>query len=342
MTKDYLAKRLAVGSILAAVIALGLTSSGAGAAQTSVRIPNCVAANNLEAIVDDSGSMAGEDPSRYRKDLVEIIAAFNFGKTMGAIEFGTQANGLFGPLVLSNAALGPPPTAGGVNRAPFGTIRGNLNFLIDADNGGTDYDEAFAFANIHNPNAQARIFLSDGQPNQDPDPANYTNPNIRTHTVGFGQADLAELQKIATATGGPPPLSVTDAAGLQTVGMILNARLSCERDPKLFTDRFVRGGQAKGHAFKPSGKSSQLLLSWPNVSDVLNLVKFRQGKGGGKSSSLASLAGKRRAKVRIKRTRGATYVAVKLKKLRKGKKVKFKVKSKRIGSPTTVTTAVIR
>src|SRR4051794_36856497 len=74
-----------------AVLSLGSTAAPAGGAT----LPNCTAADNLEAIINDSGSMAGTDADRFRVDMVNILAALNPAKTMGGVEFGSDAAPLF-------------------------------------------------------------------------------------------------------------------------------------------------------------------------------------------------------------------------------------------------------
>jgi hypothetical protein len=296
----------ASAGLLAALLAGGSASSAG--AQT---LPNCTPATNLEAIIDDSGSMNSTDPDRFRADLVDILATFNPEKTMGAVQFGSDASVLFSP-----APIGPN----------LGAIRGALN-LIQADDGGTDYEAGFTLANSQNPNANARIFLSDGAPNFDPDPNVWRSPNIRTYVVGFGTVDPAVLAQIASDTGGPPPFNITNSSELRTVAMILNARINCQADPLLLNRVFNREGQVRGLGFKPLGKTAELVISWPTGAKF-KVFGFTQGKGA-----------KRGPKVRT--SRGASFVAVSLSGLKKGK-LKFKVRAKDLSGSTTVTTAVIR
>jgi hypothetical protein len=306
----------ASAGLLAALLAGG-AASNAGA-QT---LPNCTPATNLEAIIDDSGSMNGTDPQRFRADLVDILATFNPEKTMGAVQFGSDASVLFAP-----AQVGPS----------LGTIRGALN-LIQADDGGTDYEAGFALANSQNPNANARIFLSDGAPNFDPDPNVWRSPNIKTYVVGFGTVDPAVLTQIASETGGPPPFNITNTSELRTVAMILNARINCEADPTLLSKVFREQGQVRGLGFRPVGKTAELVISWATDAKF-KVFGFTQGKSGG-GKSTAGTAAKRGPKVRT--SRGASFIAVSLSGLKKGK-LKFKVKATRLSTTTTVTTAVIR
>jgi hypothetical protein len=305
---------------LLAALALGGTASGAGAAP----LPNCTVAKSLEAIVDDSGSMAGTDPARFRADMVDILATFNPDKTMGAVQFGSDASVLFSP-----APVGPN----------LGTIHSSLN-AIQADDGGTDYEAGFNLANAQNPTANARIFLSDGAPNFDPDPNVWRSPNIKAYVVGFGSVDPAVLNQIAADTGGPPPFNVTNTSELRTVAMIINARINCEPDPTLITKTLSRPGQVKGLSFAPDGNTSQVVISWPTSSKI-QAFGFTQGGGGGHSSALAQSAKKKKGgHIRAKQTRGASYVAVNLSRIHKGR-VKFKIRAKKLAGPTAVTSAII-
>ena len=148
---------LATASLVGLLMAL--TAGGSASVAGAQKLPNCTVAQNIQGIIDDSGSMSGNDPDNYRADLLEAIAFFNQGKTMGATLFGSDASALFGPSRSDR----------------IGTIQSTLA-TVDSNAGGTDYDAAFSVANAQNPNANARIFLSDGQPNFDPDPKLWRNP----------------------------------------------------------------------------------------------------------------------------------------------------------------------
>jgi hypothetical protein len=306
----------ASAGLLAALLAGGGATS-AGAAP----LPNCTPATNLEAIIDDSGSMSLTDPDRFRADLVDILATFNTDKTMGAVQFGTDASVLFAP-----GPIGPN----------LGTIRGALG-LIQADDGGTDYEAGFNLANSQNPNANARIFLSDGAPNFDPDPLVWRAPPTKTYVVGFGTVDPVVLNQIAAETGGPPPFNITNSSELRTVAMILNARINCQTDPIVLSKSFNRVGQVKGLGFRPDGNTAEVVISWPTGAKF-KVLGFVQGKSGGKSSA-ASIA-KKRKRVKVRTSRGASFIAASLSRLKKGK-VRFKVRAKRLSGSTTVTAAII-
>jgi hypothetical protein len=298
---------------LLAALAVG-GSSTAGAAT----LPNCTVAKNLEAIIDDSGSMSITDPARFRADMVDILATFNQDKTMGGVQFGSDATALFAP-----APVGPN----------LGTIHASLA-AIQADDGGTDYEAGFNLANAQNPGANARIFLSDGAPNFDPDPTVWKVPPIKAYVVGFGSVDPVVLNQIAADTGGPAPFNVTNTSQLRTVAMIINARINCEPDPTLITKN-LKAGQVKPVSFAPDGSTSQVVISWPGHAKI-QALGFSQG-GGGHASSVAQSA---KSHLHVKQTRGSSYVAVNISGIGKGR-VHFKLRAKKAKRAVAVTTAII-
>ena len=54
-------------------------------------------ANDIAAIVDDSGSMEDNDPLNIRRSALELLITKPAGqsRTLGAVEFGTDAGPLF-------------------------------------------------------------------------------------------------------------------------------------------------------------------------------------------------------------------------------------------------------
>jgi hypothetical protein len=300
---------------LLAALAVGGTS-GAGAAP----LPNCTVANNLEAIIDDSGSMSITDDQRFRVDMVNILATLNPDKEMGGVEFGSDAV----PLFLANP-IGPN----------LGVIKSALN-AVQADNGGTDYDQGFTVANAQNPTANARVFLSDGEPNDAPDPNVWKSPNIKSYVVGFGTVDPAVLNQIAADTGGPAPFNVTNTAQLRTVAAIINARINCEPDPIQIT-KTLKSGQVKGLSFAADGNTAQIVTSWTPGSKI-QVFGFTQG-GGGHASAIAQSAKKRGGNIKAKQSRGASYTVINLSHVHKGR-VRFKIRAKKAVGKVPVTTAI--
>jgi len=321
-------------AVLTAVVALAAAPAASQAAVT----PNCVPASNIQAIIDDSGSMASEDPEKFRTALLNAFANLsqNNGKILGGIEFGTSPNVLFAP----------------------GTIPGIIpamqaSFLqVDANNGGTDYQEAFASATALNGTANARIFLTDGAP--DAYPTSHLSPKIKTYVVGIGDfaattSGTNTLLSLAADTGGPLPFLIQDSSQVQPVAGAISAAINCKTPPLTFTKTFTKQGEQVTYAFKPEGSTADILISWNTSSSALDPTQFTVAGGGKKgkkgSASLATLLKKGKAKVkRVRGTekKGTTFATVSLRGLKKGKKVKFKVKAATLLIPTIGTTQIIK
>ena len=309
----------AVG-LLAAMAAGGPASASPGANASAA----CAPSRDVEAIIDDSGSMSGSDPSNFRAKLMSAYIGLggNQGKQLGAVKFSTGASVLFPPQAINNGT------------------QANMNNIFTTqlvNSGGTDYDAGFTLGNQQNPNATSRIFLSDGAPSTDSNLQR--TPPTTTYVVGLGVGSSAsavqELNEIATDTGGPPPLFIEDAGQLQAAAGAITAGQNC-RQLTTFTDQFSNQGQAFGHAFKANGKSADVLTTWPVIGTTLDIVKvFQPGVKAGPSVASA-------AKVKVTKDKGATFATIHLKGLQKGKKVKFKVKATKLAGPTTATTQVIR
>jgi hypothetical protein len=315
-------KAIALTAAVAGVLT-GLAASGPASASPGAHASACQVATNIEGIIDDSGSMSFNDPDNYRADLLEALAFFNKEKTMGATLFADSASGLFGPFVVGPNFAGIQTALGGV------TDSGVVGF-------GTDYDAGFSVANSHNASANARIFLSDGEPNSTPDSNLWKSPLIPAYVVGFGSADFSVLNQIGTETGGPPAFAVTNASQLRTVSQIINARINCQPDPILIEKQFKQAGQVKHVGFKADGNTAQVLISWPTVGNVFKAL-FGSGKKA-KKGSLASIAKKKRVKVQTER--GDSFLALNLSKV-KGK-VSFRLRAKRLLGSETATIAVIK
>lgn len=348
-------RRVASALALAAAAsfaALGSGSAAAGSDTASVST-KCKPAKNIEAIIDDSGSMVSSDPNKYRTSLLSAFAniASNNGKIFGGIEFGSTPNTLFGPGTLP-----------GVKQQMQ-----NSFLQVDANNGGTSYQEAWAGATGHNGTADARIFLTDGFPGDDPDPP---APYVKTYVIGLGQdfsTNLAAqtlLSEIATRTGGPAPYFVSNAAAVQPIAASIAAQVDCNKAPVTYTKTFVRQGQKVTYTFAPLGNSSDILISWDSPTVVFDPVNFRVQGFLVAANKRATTSRRKRLKVPVKakESKGATFVTVGLKKVKKAKKhlrkkakrrgmkvkkmkIRFKVKAKKFPKgtpPSVVTTQVIR
>jgi hypothetical protein len=313
MNIDSRLKKLAMAASLVGVLGLLAGSSTAAA--------KCVVSKDTEAIIDDSGSMAGTDPGKLRTQLLDVYASIggNTGKILGGVEFGSDAGLLFSPAKIP----GVIPTMD----ASFAQV--------DSNNGGTDYDAGFSLGNSTNPKATSRIFLTDGQASP---PTQHTHPNIPTYVVGLGN-DLTSdpsaqqlLQSIASQTKGKLFL-VQDANQLQPVAGAITAAQNCG-SVLTFVDTFNVVGDSFKHIFKAKRRAADILLTWPTAGPVLDITGI--GAGPASASSLAH------ASVKTRKKSGTTFTTVHLKGLKKGQKVKFRVKANVLPGATVGTTQVIK
>jgi len=309
------------------VAALALALAPAATADpTALAAASCTPVSNIEAIIDDSGSMAGTDIGKLRVAALNLLidTPGNEKITLGAVEFG----GAFGyPGEPPAADTVFPPQLIGPNAA---AMRAALQARINADNGVTDYNAAFDRARTDNPNARARIFLTDGAHNV----GTYNNGHQGgppTYVIGFSAATTGEdgqrLQQIATDTGGRY-FPQTDSSNLQGVMNEIGTTLTCQSPPKSFRDNFTRGGESKRHGVKIASRarSAQLTLSWSSPLDQFTISQLRIVKRG---RVVAVVARKRH--LRLTTRRGSTFLVVKVGNLTRGT-LQFKVRATRIGS----------
>ncbi len=308
-------------SLLAAAIAL---PSAAGAAATASGA--CTKATDIEAIVDDSGSMAITDGDRLRVQAMNLlIDSLDPGTTLGAVEFG----GAFLEGEVSADTVFPPEPVG-ENAA---AMRSALKAKIQADNGLTDYNAAFAQADADNPGADARIFLTDGGH----DVGDYNNGHLThpvpTYVVGFGSAvsgseDRQRLKAIANSTGGAF-FALEDSSDLQAVSNSIAAALTCQTPPQSFKDELGKG-QSKEHSVAIGGstKSVQIVLTWASPKDRFKAFGFQLVQG--KRIVAAGRPKPRKLKVTTKAT-STTFAIVQVAGLSRGK-LHFKVRAAKLGS----------
>src|ERR1700682_4146004 len=319
------------GMTIAAIPAPG------GASGPSAHTSACARATNIEAIIDDSGAMAATDSRTLRvKGLKLLINTLSPGTLLGAVEFGGS---FFSSSTPSADTVFPPEAVG-----PNATTMGNaLDAKIKADNGGTDYNSAFAQSDADNPNAQARIFLTDGGHNVGTYKNGHLTHKVPTYVIGFstGVADAEAQQRlktIASDTGGQF-FPLTDSSQLQSVMNTIGAAITCQTPPQSFTDK-LKLGATKSHsvAIGAGTKSIQVVLTWASPLDkftISNLKLVSQGR------TIAQAARKVK-KLKVKVTTSPTFTLLKVSGLAKGK-LTFKVKAAAIGSGqplVTLTTQV--
>ena len=316
------ARSLLLGSAVIGLTAGALAAPGAAGAA-------CTKATNIEAIIDDSGSMSVTDPNRLRVQAMDLlINALDSGTTLGAIEFGSSDDFSTPPTPAADPVFNPEPV--GPNAA---AMKSALDQKVVADNGATDYNAAFDTARAANPGAQARVFMTDGGH----DVGDYQNthlnptpPQTPTYVIGFSAGvgapeDQARLKQIASDTGGryfPLP----DSSALQGVMDQIETTLTCQSPPRTFIDSLAQG-KTKPHSVTIGSRSrvAQLALSWQSPLDsfsISGLKIVRKGK---------TVAAARVHRLKVTKKRGATFVVVKVSHLVKGK-LSFRVRAAKIGS----------
>ena len=316
--------RLALRAAALAAVACAATPGVASAA--------CTPKSNLEAIIDDSGSMSLNDPNNLRIRAMELLidTQGNEKRTLGAVEFGTDATPLFGPgLIGQNAAA----------------YKAALNANILADGGGTDYNAAFSAAAAHNAGANARIFLTDGEHTAFEPYANGHQGGPPTYVIGLGAGAVggpsdALLKQIATDTGGLFRRA-DDAGAIQAAMFDLNSAIACQAPPKRFNDSFKKAGKDQTHLVTIPSRinTAQFALSWANSADKFTIGGFRvirHGKGVARSAKVR--------KLKVSRRRGATFTTVRVSGLVAGK-LRFSVRASKLSAPGTavsLTTQVTR
>jgi len=307
------------GAALAVVPASG--AAGAPAARSAA----CSAAKNVEAIVDDSGSMAITDPGRLRVAGLELLIRTPGYESLrlGAVEFGGS---LFASSRPAADTLFSPRSIGGNQ----GAMEAALNAKVKADNGTTDYNAAFKQAKADNPSARARIFLTDGGH----DVGVYANGHRGgppTYVIAFGTAltrgeNAARLRRIAAETRGRL-YRVASATDLQPVFNDVGLKLGCIGVAKRFADTFTRPGASAAHTVTlgSAARSVQLTLSWSSPQDAFTLGSVRIVRRG------RVVAAAKVRRLRITRRSGATFTVVKVSNVTAGK-LQFRVRATRIGS----------
>jgi hypothetical protein len=314
---------------LPALVGALVDSSGAEGAPAAGS--TCKPATNVEAIVDDSGSMLATDTNRLRVQAMDLlINALNDKTTLGAIEFGSSFESAMpaADVVFPAEPIGPNAAA----------MKSALDEKIQGDAGSTDYNAAFDTGRAANPGAQARIFLTDGGHNAGTYNDTHLNPppqaQTPTYVVGFSAGlalteDQARLAKIASDTGGvyfPLP----DSSALQSVMNQIESQLSCQSPPRQFTDELGQG-QSKSHsvAIGASTKAVQITLTWTSPLDRFKVSGLRLvGKHG---PIAVAPRPKKPRKLKVSESTSTTFTLLKVSRLTKGT-LHFKVRAAVLGS----------
>jgi von Willebrand factor type A domain len=331
-------KWLAAALACAAAI-LAVTLPLSASARTKAAANPCVVANNVVFVLDDSGSMGGTDPSgfgangsttpplRVQAMQLEIKRDSNNAKNFAAIEFGDTADVLF------------PPQNVKTNRS---SMLGSLSKL-QADNGSTDYNLAFDTANTTFPNAQARVFFTDGGHNA----GDYLNKHLEggkppTYVVGFGSSgtlpeDAARLKQIADDTGGQY-FAQTSSAKLVSVMNQIDSILNCTSATVVTINNvFTKVNQKKAVAYTiPGGKKATDLVTTFNSGaqfSISNIVETVHGKVIAKYNPTVVSAKKRTKvkKLKVTKQTGATFINLHIRGLKPHAKLKLTLKALKLG-----------
>jgi hypothetical protein len=295
----------------------------------------CRAARNVEAVIDDSGSMGDTDSEELRRQAIELMLAKprNAGEVLGALEFGSTANQIFAPTVITTSISG---NARLVKR---------LREEIDADNGGTNYNSGWAVLADENPGADARIFLTDGEHNE----GEYLEGHRggpRTYVVGLGigrvGAAAKRLARIADETGGRYFPSVTEER-LQSVMNRIDSELNCDIDLDTSVET-VRASEVEDEievldeAISEEAESLDVTLSWDDEDDSFDIDEIEvlddgdvETEYGARKLRQAVLASRGRARrvPGLTARRGRTYFTVRITGVA-GDRVRVKAKPTRI------------
>jgi hypothetical protein len=333
-----------LGAFLAAALFVASASAedSAGAPIVATGSAGCSAVTNIEAIVDDSGSMSITDPDKLRVQAMNLlIQTLPSTTTLGAVEFGSGFEGIPGITEGVPAAYTVfSPEEIGANATAMSEALGHN---INADDGATDYNAAFAKADADNPASQARIFLTDGGHDEGTYNEAHLAHNVPTYVIGIGLIageDKARLKKIAGDTGGQV-YEIEDASEVQAAVNSIGAALTCQTPPRKFTDELSQG-QLKTHNVTIGAKTKtlQITLTWAKPGDAFKLTGLRV-KSHGKVVALArpkTSAKPKKLKVTVK-AKSSTYSVYTIHHLRPGI-LTFGVKAAKAAGQVKVTTQV--
>ncbi|HKZ12932.1 MAG TPA: vWA domain-containing protein [Solirubrobacterales bacterium] len=331
-----------LAGLLAGAVFVGTAGAAGGSGAVATGSAGCTAVTNIEAILDDSGSMSITDPNKLRVQAMDLlIKTLPSTTTLGGVEFGSGFEAIPGIVEGHPAAftLFPPepigPNAAGMEAA----MKANIN----ADDGATDYNGAFAKADADNPTAQARIFLTDGGHDEGTYNEAHLAHNVPTYVIGFGSGlglteDKARLKKIAADTGGKV-YELEDDSELQAVVNSIGAELTCQTPPRKFTDELTQG-QSKIHSITVGAKthSLQVTLTWANPGDIFKLTGLRI-KSHGKIVAVSRPKPASKINVSVK-AKSSTFTVLNVSHLRPGT-LFFSVKGAKVsGGAVKVTTQV--
>lgn len=304
---------------------------------------NCVSRTNLAVIVDDSISMADNDPDGIRTHALEYLITKPSGqaRTMGAIEFGGSAATLFSPALVSASRT--------TMLASLGELQNDG--VPDDDGGGTDYNAAFGASRADQPAATARIFLTDGGHND----GEYEDRHLGgppTYVIGLnigpsgqGNEEADRLEQIASDTGGRYfPLAdyvdedtTTQLSRLQPAFAKIDALLDCRRLIKDSTQNLARQGDFTKpvNASFRGGNALEIVASWATPGTDIDLPRIVARNRRGKKLADAKGKGKRK-KLEINLVEGSTFDTVTVQRPKRAKSLSVRAKAEVLPAPADV------
>jgi lysophospholipase L1-like esterase len=330
-----------------------------GAGVVPLPSARCVAANNVAAIVDDSFSMSRNDPLDIRGAAMQLLITKPGGqlRTLGAVEFGSEAGPLFEPAVISAEQAGMMPSL--LNLRDDGFFDGGEY---------TDYNAAFDASAAEQPSASARIFLTDGEHNV----GTYEDGHRggpRTYVIGLnigpsgeGNPDADLLGRIASETGGfyfpllrsPGDSAETQSSRIQPVFNAIDALLQCHGAPQ----QVVRTLEEPNAPTAPvssrfaGAAGLEIVVSWTTPGTQIALASATIRNAGG--AVIANLTGKRPPKrhrkggKKVRRpallhpgiVQGGTFETITVPRPRHGSSLAIAVTAPALTAPTAVTVQI--
>jgi hypothetical protein len=322
--------------------------------------PGCTRANNVAAIIDDSGSMHGSDPYNLRSSAMQLLITKPNGllRTLGAVEFGTSAAQLFSPSLVAFS-----------QKTMLAALSGLQADGVDGEDS-TDYNAAFSLASNVQSDADARIFFTDGEHNEDIYMDGHRG-GPRTYVVGLGigpggtgNEASDQLRRIAAETGGHYfPLLRYDGESveaqtkrIQPVFNAIDALLQCRTVPDQFNRTLSPQRRRSTVITSPfvGSDALEVVISWADPNARVRLGSATVTGRGGKV--VASLSGRtpRRSKrgakkkqrmrkvnkLQVAEVSGIAYTTVKVSRPPKGSRLNLTVKSKTLPGSTDVSVQI--
>jgi hypothetical protein len=263
---------------------LALTPAPPGRPVTPPR--GALVATNVEVVVDDSPSMRLIDPGGLmRRQAIEqlLVNPANADRVFGAVEFGSSGHEILPPLRIGDAALAGDRLA---------VLQALLAERIANDAGATNVEAGLAAAAASNPEAQARIFVTDGGSIRP-----VTTFGVRTDVIGLrisSEKVKARLTELAQASGGAF-YPVTDGGALQSAVAAIDAALRAELTMASTVESAAGVRQAEPEV---KGEAAATVTK-PGATVVFTATSAPQRARAARSARMVVTWNKRRARFRL-------------------------------------------